>query len=154
MNQVPIGTQLPNGVQSPTEDRASFETLSLFDFRTPLGEPMDEIDAEHLALNPIGWHMGYWLNLFYTGVFRGEDVMLMALRIEIEINKIPEAEIAAKLNHVWTQRRSFIEEEGQRILEEKSPTHEISKRFSRDVDRMLMDTSYQAGNIERAIETS
>lgn len=100
MDQAPMRTRLSNGVQSPTENPASFETLYLFDFRTPLGEPIDDIDAKHLALNPIGWHMEYWLNLFYTGVFRGEDVMLMALRIEMEISKISEVDIAAKLDHV------------------------------------------------------
>lgn len=177
MDQTPTGTQLPNGVQSPTENSATREIhclpkLRIYcvpELRTPLGEPMNHLDAAHLALNPIGWHMAYWLNIFYTGVYRGEHVMLMVLRIEYEISKIPDVEIANKLGNVWIQRRSFIEEEGQRILQGKSPRNEISERYFRDVDRMLVDkkektrayllylktlkdTSLQAGNIERASE--
>lgn len=35
-----------NGVQSPTENQASGETLRLSEFRTPLGKSMDQLDAE------------------------------------------------------------------------------------------------------------
>lgn len=130
---------------------------------------MDHLDTAHLAINPIGWHTSYWLNIFYTGVYRGEHVMLMVLRIEYEISKIPELWIGNEVSNVWIQRRSSIEEEGQRILQGKSPRNQISERYFRDVDRMLVnkkektrayllylktlkDTSLQAGNIERASE--
>ena len=145
-----------NGVQSPTENPASGEGLRLSEIRTPLGEPMDQLDAEHLALNPIGWHMAYWLKIFYTGVYRGEDVMHMFLRIKYEISKIPDVEIANKLCDVW-------------ILQERLSRNEIPERYLCDVDRMLVDkseksrldlvffktqkdTSLQARNRDREIE--
>ncbi|MCJ1261803.1 hypothetical protein MMC22_001671 [Lobaria immixta] len=46
MNQSPTGTQLPNGVQSPTETPASGKPLRLSEFPTPFGEPMDQPDTE------------------------------------------------------------------------------------------------------------
>lgn len=108
---------------------------------------MDQISAEDLAEDPIGWHMGYWFSLFTVGVFRGEDAILMTLRIEIERGKIPEENIATELRRVWIQRRSFIEGEGKRLVstfeplypfEEMALGNESDKRLFRDCDRMLV----------------
>lgn len=108
---------------------------------------MDQISAEYLAEDPYGWHVEYWNNLFVVGIFRGEDEILMHLRIEIEISNIPEGNLAIKLRRTWSKFRSVIEEQGKLIrsylgpylLEEKSLTDEYTKQLFRDVDRMLAD---------------
>ena len=141
--QKPNATQLPNVAQLPTKTPATSKHL-----RTPLGEPMDQISAEYLAEDPFGWHVEYWNDLFVVGIFRGEDAILMALRIEIEINNIPEKDLATKVDHTWNKFRSQIEEQGRLIssflgpsyrLEENMLTDEYAKQLFRDVDRMLAD---------------
>ncbi|MCJ1264661.1 hypothetical protein MMC22_004535 [Lobaria immixta] len=109
---------------------------------------MDQISAEYLAEDPFGWHVEFWNDLFVVGIFRGEDAILMALRIEIEIISIPDKDLATKVRGTWSRFRSEIEEQGRQIslslgpsyrLEENSLTDEYAKQLYRDVDRMLAD---------------
>lgn len=154
MDQVPTGIQSPNEAQTPSGVRSSNETsatpepLSLSDFRTPLGEPMDQTSASSLAEDPIKWHMNYWNSLWSVAVANGEDGILMALRIEYEIPKIPDKEILNKVNSFWHERQGLIEGEGQRRLSSTSDSFrpqkdtiqsEEQKRMSRDIERMLVD---------------
>lgn len=122
--------------------------------------------------------MRYWFSLFSVGVFRGGDAILMVLRIEIEICKIPEDNIATELRRIWIERRGFIEGEGKRLVSTLEPLYHFKEvalrnksdnRLFRDFDRMLvgkgqktrtylfhletlMNTSLEAGNIETAKE--
>lgn len=154
MDQAPTGIQPPNEAKTPSGDRSSTETsatpepLSLSDVRTPLGEPMDQTSASSLAEDPIKWHMNYWNSLWSVAVANGEDGILMALRIEYEIAKIPNKEILNKVRPLWSERQDFIEGEGQRRLNPTSDSFrpqkdtiksEEQKRVSRDIERMLVN---------------
>lgn len=127
---------------------AHSEPLKLSDIRTPLGEPMDEFSVSSLAEDPIEWHKRYWHSLWFVGVGYGEDPILMAFRIEMEIKTIADAEIAEELRCFWIERRRIIEAEDQ---DGQSPTNRLfrfqekiakcgkQKHLNRDVERMLED---------------
>ncbi|MCJ1267998.1 hypothetical protein MMC22_007884 [Lobaria immixta] len=135
--------------QAPSnETPARSELLNLSNSFTPLGEPMDQFSASSLAEDPIEWHKRYWHSLWFVGVGYGEDPILMALRIEMEIKTIPDTEIAEELHCFWQEHRRSIEEEFQHTL---SPTNGLirfqekiakcgkQKHLNRDVERMLED---------------
>lgn len=186
MNQALAEGQLPSEAQITNEEPPTTETpapptpldtpLDISTLRTPLGEPIDQNSVSFLAKDPIMWHMQYWFGLYLIGVLRGEDPMLLALRIEIEIDKMPEGEVAIELRGVWIERKRVNEGEHQPLIvlpeplchfEEATLETEAGKRCLRDMDRMLvnkgektriylrhletlLDAAVQAGNIDSA----
>lgn len=127
MNQAPEGAQ-----QAPTED--------LGPFSTPLGGLMDRATALQLLEDPLLWYLQYWLNLNIIGIMRGEDELLLALRIEMEQDKYPEPLFRLQIQNNWyrflqdnrlTCIRGWAALMGD-LSEEANPYH-------RDLDRMLVD---------------
>ena len=51
-----------------------------------------------LARSPLAWHLEYWLSLTVIGILRGEDPMLMFLRVEIEHVKMTDQEMKSRLS--------------------------------------------------------
>ena len=168
MDQAPTEDQLPREAQiideaKPTiKNPASPESPGLSDSRTPLGEPIDQDSASFLARDPIMWHMQYWFSLYLIGVLYGDDPILLSLRIEIEIDKIPQGEVATELRSVWIERKRADEGEHQPLIvipeplcyfEEETLETEAGKRCLRDIDRMLVNKGKKTRTYLRHMET-
>lgn len=108
------------------------------------------------------WHMQYWFSLYLIGVLYGEDPILLSLRIEIEIDKIPQGEVATELRSVWIERKRAGEGEHQPLIvipeplcyfEEETLETEAGKRCLRDIDRMLVNKGKKTRTYLRHMET-
>lgn len=128
MDQASIGAQLPNG-------------LGPLGTRTPLGEPISHFSASFLAEDPLAWHMHYWLSLEVVGVMRGEDAMLMALRVEWEQELLLGDGIKIQLltDNVWPRYRILNRERYEQFWAQMTVESEDARWYLRDVDRMLVD---------------
>lgn len=106
--------------------------------QTPLGGPLSQASAEIKARDPFRWHMRYWLNLSAIAMIRGENQDLMALRIEMEQEKIPEPALRTHIQRVWSRfdrenrdkcRRSWVQAGNEEIT---------FKLYICELDRMLV----------------
>ncbi|MCJ1262884.1 hypothetical protein MMC22_002754 [Lobaria immixta] len=122
------------------------------DARSPLGEPIDDIESMILFGVPRMWHMRYWLDIYAIEVLRGEDEMLMSLRINIEQHKIPDQELKSQVQTEWiTELRNRAEDRLQN-WSEKTLESEEAQPYLRDIDRMLVDKGRKARDYLRLIE--
>lgn len=143
MNHAPPGAQVPNsvqlsiGVQPPTWTPAALNSLGPSDFKTPLGEPLNQLSAIRKAQFPVMWHLNYWLNMGIIGIFYGQDSMLMSVRIEIEIEEMPEEHIKIAIRNRWHQYRGANKQEYERIWARLTLESEEAKPYLRDIHKML-----------------
>ncbi|MCJ1425143.1 hypothetical protein MMC29_003031, partial [Sticta canariensis] len=115
------------------------DPLATSDSRTPLGEPMSLLAGFLLTTDPVSWHLQYWLNIEVVGVLRGEDVTLMAVRVENELRSIERAQIRDGVQRAWGD---FHRNNTEKYLEEwlhRTLASEEAQPFLRDIDRMLVD---------------
>lgn len=144
MDQVSHETHLPNGAQPPTQAQTLIETpasLNPLGPRTPLGEPMDQSSASYLVQSPLAWHLNYWLNLEIIGILRGEDPMLMSLRVQWEQATRLGEDIKTQLleGGAWAEYRRRDREEWEWFWAQMTLECEVTKPYLRDVDRMLVN---------------
>lgn len=133
--------EAPYRVRPPTGSSASVDPLGLSGSRTPLGEPIDKLSAFYLAYDPLTWHLNYWLSLEVVGVLRGEDPMLMALRVEREMLCLPDQELKAALHLARKSHWRAYKEESERHWPRMTLWSDESKCLLRDIDRMLQNKS-------------
>lgn len=133
-------------------DRAALDTIGLSDFRTPLGEPMDEISALILNEDPIGWHFQYWLSLSVLGVLRGEDPILMAFRIEIELYNVLDRQYRNAFHQAWNEYLTANHEPCLEYWELVSVEDEKVQQYFRDLDQMLVNKEQKAKDNLRGME--
>lgn len=138
MEQVPNGTQASNGAKSLTQ--------------TPLGSPMNNVSALLLAENPLAWHLQYWLNLGSVAVVRGEDAMLMALRIKMEHTKITDPALKNQLKHAWSQFQRDNQVECVRQWTLMTGDGNDAQPYLCDLDRMLVGKRREARDYLHRIE--
>ena len=62
---------------------------------------MSELGASSLFQSPVQWHLTYWLNVSVVGLLRGEDALLMAVRIESEFLHIANAQTRFSVERAW-----------------------------------------------------
>lgn len=139
MDQAPTAAQAPTSAHTPTETAALHSDLRPPVPQTPLGEPMDRASVLALAVDPLEWHLQYWLAISVIGILRREDPLLMVQRIEFERAKIADQDLRTKLSRVWDQY--WAENYGEFVryfTRDAEPTEEIKRHF-RDIDRMLED---------------
>ncbi|MCJ1267079.1 hypothetical protein MMC22_006964 [Lobaria immixta] len=154
MNETPNEVQASNGVQLP------LEIMLLPDpgVRTPLGEIIDENSAALLVAIPIAWHMRYWLNLNTVAILRGEDAMLMSLRIDMEQHNILDHELKSQVLAEWIPHRIAHQEECLRSWRQKTLETEEAQPYLRDINRMLVGkerkTRYYLRRMEILMVTS
>lgn len=122
------------------------------DARSPLGEPIDDIESMILFGVPGMWHMRYWLDIYAIEVLRGEDEMLMSLRINIEQHKIPDQELKSQVQTEWITELPNRAEERLQNWSEKTLESEEAQPYLRDIDRMLVDKWRKARDYLRLIE--
>lgn len=137
--QVLARTQPPSKAQPSSETPEPHDSLDPSDPRTLLGEPMNRVQADLLAEDPLKWYLEYWLSLGIVGVLRGEDKILMAFMIDIEQSRIPEQNILTQLRHEWDPFRNANEEQFLQHYLRTSMESEEVKRYLRDIDRMMVD---------------
>lgn len=70
---------------------------------------------------------------------RGEDTTLMALLIEIELQRIPDVRLNIQLSHQWNQFKINYREEFQQFWAQQTLECAEAKAYLRDIDRILMD---------------
>lgn len=150
--------------QTPTRAQAATETPRLpdpadaSDFRTPLGEPIDQVSAANLAKDPLLWHLTYWLDLCTVGNLRGEDEILLALRMEMEVDKMLDMELQSAIYDAWFRFFMDNSEESARNWIQRTLESDEAKPYLRDIDRMLVDkarkTRQHLGHLERHMLTS
>lgn len=137
----PSGAHPPTGVQPIP----AALTMPL----TPFGEPIDNFSAAFLAKDPIKWHIQYWFTLFCTAMIRGEDGMLLMLRIEYEQIRTPGG-IGLKVFEAWEEERDPRHERSRtlpwainRHKEKIAMSGNKENGFDRDLDRMLADKGWK-----------
>lgn len=107
--------------------------------RTPLGEPMDQASILLRAEHPLEWHLRYWLNLNVVGTIRGEDILLLCLRVRMEHDKIPDAAFKAQLQAEWRAFQNENKESYLRLWMQRTVRGEEAQPYHRDLDTMLQD---------------
>ncbi|MCJ1267703.1 hypothetical protein MMC22_007589 [Lobaria immixta] len=148
MNSAPKGAGLSISAPPSCRPQPPTETPSpgLPDPRTPFGEPIDEVTAQHLRSDPVLWHRKYWFNIFIAGVMRGEDARLMLVRMEFEQNKVP-GKLGIETRRDFKRWRSNDEKEDRdtvincisRLEDPKFKQPVIQELCNRDLDTMLVD---------------
>lgn len=107
---------------------------------TPLGGLMDQVTALELIDDPLLWHLKYWLNLNIIGIMRGEDEILLGLRIEIEQDKCPEPLIRLQIQHSWYH---YLQDHKEACIRGwmamMGARGEEAQPYHCDLDRMLVD---------------
>lgn len=136
MDRIKTG-EAPYRVHPPIGSPASVDPFGPSDSRTPLGEPIDKLSAFHLAYDPLTWHLNYWLSLEVVGVLRGEDPMLMALRVEREMLCLPDQELKAALHTARKPHWKTYKEESERHWPRMTLWSDECKSLARDINRML-----------------
>lgn len=105
---------------------------------------MTHPSALFLARCPLAWHLEYWLSLTVIGILRGEDAMLMFLRVEIEHSKMADQEMKSRLDDAWNQHLIAHIETHMQLWNLISLESGAAKRYLRDLDRLLVDKGAKA----------
>lgn len=108
---------------------------------TPLGGPMDEESAFLQAANPLAWNLQYWLNIAVVGsTWRDEDTILMAFRVEMEHDKIPDPAFKLQLKNAWSQYQKDNQDECMQKWQQTTPeSWQEAQPYLYDLDIMLAD---------------
>lgn len=104
------------------------------------------------VLNPLGWHMEYWLALGSVGILRGEDPLLMSFRIEMEHDKMHPM-LKEGFRATWNEFRAKNDAKYQRHWTQMSLESDEAKCHIRDIDRMLVNKGQKARKYLDGIET-
>lgn len=106
--------------------------------QSPLGAPLSQGSASFLAQDPIAWHLQYWLSIGTVGIIRGEDPLLMLVRINIEFLKL-DPDLSFALHPIWNLYWKANSEECKRRWAQISPESEEAKFYLDDISRMLVN---------------
>lgn len=124
-------TQAPNENQAPKQTPAP--TVDL----TPLGGPVNGATALLRDQDSLKWHLNYWLDLYTIAIISGQDMILMAARIDKEHEEITDLGFRAELKDNWYN--FLLTYSGQVLLHwnQTSLNSEEAKMFLSDIDRLL-----------------
>lgn len=92
-----------------------------------------------LTSDPVQWHLQYWLNIEVVGVLRGEDITLMAFRVENEIRNIERAQIRDGVHQAWGDFHRNNTQRYQLEWQQKTLASQEAQPYLRDIDRMLVN---------------
>lgn len=107
--------------------------------QTPLGGLLNEAAASLRAKDPFTWLLFYWLNISTVGTIRGQDPDLLALRIEMEHEKIADPALRAQIQRVWSGFARANQRESMWLWTQMAlENRKISDCFD-ELDRMLVD---------------
>lgn len=99
---------------------------------------MSHSSAYRYARDPLTWLLEYWLAVGSVGVLRGEDRVLMRLRMEMEHEQI-DPSLLDRFRSAWYQYRRANEQASNQHWAQMTVQSEEAKWYSRDIDRMLED---------------
>ncbi|MCJ1463131.1 hypothetical protein MMC07_001736 [Pseudocyphellaria aurata] len=123
--------------------------------RSPLGAPLSPASAALLARDPLAWHLQYWLDLGLIGNLRGEDNLLMGVRIEIEYTRTLSPALRAQFQTAWTQYQ--IDHRAERTRYWSRITLDDSdeaRPYLGDLTTMLADKARKTRAYLRSAETA
>ena len=92
-----------------------------------------------LTRDPVEWHLQYWLNIEVVGLLRGEDMILMAVRVQNEIRKIENAQTRDAVDRAWDNFRRNNRQNYRMEWLRKSLASSDAQPYLRDIDRMLVN---------------
>lgn len=122
--------------------------------QTPLGAPINQASAMLLAKDPLAWNLQYWLDLGLIGNLRGEDIMLMGLRIEIEYSKTLDPALRIQFQNAWIKYQIRNRAERVRYWSQMTLDSEDAKPYLRDLNTMLVDKGRKTRDYLRSAETA
>ena len=135
MDQAPHETQATN--ETPVnEGQRSTETL------TPFGSRLNPASASFLAQNRLAWHLQYWRDLEFWGVWRDVDPVLMGILIEMEQLLKLGPQLRREIRQAQAEHRSIIYGE----------TTWWYNKADRDIDRVLANKGHKTRAYLRGME--
>lgn len=128
-----------NATQAPIETQAPEQIPAPGVLLTPLGQPISEANARLRDQERLEWHLNYWLNIYTVALLRGEDMMLMAARIDKEHEEIADPVFRAELKDNWYNFQVIYSGPALLYWNQSSLDIEGAEMFLNDIDTMLQN---------------